>query len=53
MQDEKKSGYGIVIGAFVVAAAIGFFASSGFFGGKKVVDSDRDLPPVETTGRAN
>jgi hypothetical protein len=44
------SGLGLLIGALVIVLAVAFLANGGdrFFG-KKTIESDNDLPPVQTT----
>lgn len=41
--------FGLVVGCFVALIAFAFIFSGGEFGGKKVIEGDQDLPPVETT----
>lgn len=54
MSENNGSSFGAFLGAFVIAAIVGFFVfGGGIIGGKKVVQGDQDLPPVETNGRAN
>ena len=43
--------FGLVVGGIVAVAAILFILSGGEFGGKKTIDGDDDLPPVESTTR--
>ncbi len=43
--------FGLVIGGIVALAAILFILSGGDYGGKKTIEGDDDLPPVETTAR--
>jgi gas vesicle protein len=43
--------FGIIIGGVVAAIAALFILSGGELGGKKTVESDRDLPPVATAER--
>ncbi len=45
MNDQQGS-IGIFIGALLAVAAVVFIATGGSLGGKKTVESDRDLPPV-------
>jgi hypothetical protein len=44
--NDRQGGIGILVGALVVLAAVVFIATGGSLGGKKTVESDRDLPPV-------
>lgn len=39
----------LVVGFIVAVVAFAFIFSGGEFGGKKTIEGDRDLPPVETT----
>jgi hypothetical protein len=41
--------FGLVVGCVVALVAFAFIFSGGEFGGKKVIEGDQDLPPVETT----
>jgi hypothetical protein len=41
--------FGLVVGCIVALVAFAFIFSGGEFGGKKVIDGDQDLPPVEST----
>lgn len=43
--------FGLIVGGIVVLAIVLFIFGGGDFGGKKTIESDQDLPPVETTGR--
>lgn len=44
--------FGLIIGGIVAASAVLFIFSGGQLGGKKTVESDRDLPPIaETSSR--
>jgi hypothetical protein len=43
--------FGLVVGGIVALAAILFILSGGEFGGKKTIQGDDDLPPVESTTR--
>jgi hypothetical protein len=45
---NKSGGLGILFGAFVALAAIFFIVTGGSLGGKKTIESDKDLPPVAT-----
>lgn len=40
--------FGLLVGGLVAAVAAVFIFSGGELGGKKTVDSDRDLPPIAT-----
>ena len=44
--NNQNGGIGIALGAFALLAAVIFIATGGSLGGKKTVESDRDLPPV-------
>lgn len=46
--NNQNGGLGMAFGAFVLLAAIIFIATGGSLGGKKTIESDRDLPPVAT-----
>lgn len=46
-----KGLFGLVVGAIVAITVVIFILSGGEFGGKKTVDGDDDLPPVESTTR--
>jgi hypothetical protein len=47
---NKDTGlFRLVVGGIVALAAAVFIFSGGEFGGKKSIESDRDLPPVTTT----
>lgn len=49
---KSESGkFGLVVGCIVALVAFAFIFSGGEFGGKKTIDGDQDLPPVESTGR--
>jgi hypothetical protein len=49
---KNESGmFGLVVGCIVALVAFGFVFSGGDFGGKKTIDGDQDLPPVEETNR--
>jgi hypothetical protein len=41
--------FGLVVGCIVALVAFAFIFSGGELGGKKVIEGDQDLPPVETT----
>ncbi len=43
--------FGLVVGGIVAIAAILFILSGGDYGGKKTIDGDQDLPPVENSAR--
>ena len=44
--NAPNAGIGIVLGGILVVSAAFFILSGGNLGGKKTVESDRDLPPV-------
>ena len=44
--NAPKTGIGIIIGGILVLSAAFFILTGGDLGGKKTVQSDRDLPPV-------
>ena len=44
--NAPKSGIGIILGGILVLSAAFFILTGGNLGGKKTVQSDRDLPPV-------
>jgi hypothetical protein len=47
---KNESGmFGLIVGCVVALVAFAFIFSGGELGGKKVIEGDRDLPPVETT----
>jgi hypothetical protein len=46
MDKQQQGGVGFVVGALVVLAAVVFIVTGGSLGGKKTIESDRDLPPV-------
>ena len=46
--NSQNGGLGLAFGAFVALAALFFIATGGSLGGKKTIESDRDLPPVAT-----
>jgi hypothetical protein len=48
MNDQNR-GFGLALGAFVVAAALVFIVTGGSLGGKKTVEGDQDLPPIAET----
>jgi hypothetical protein len=51
---KNESGmFGLVVGCIValVAFAFAFVFSGGEFGGKKTIDGDQDLPPVESSNQ--
>jgi hypothetical protein len=41
--------FSLVVGCIVALVAFAFIFSGGEFGGKKTIEGDQDLPPVETT----
>jgi hypothetical protein len=41
--------FGLVVGCIVALVTFAFIFSGGELGGKKVIEGDQDLPPVETT----
>ncbi len=41
--------FGLIVGGIVALAAAIFIFSGGDLGGKKTVESDKDLPPIATT----
>lgn len=43
--------FGLIVGGIVVVTAAVFIFGGGDWGGKKTVDSDRDLPPLASTDR--
>lgn len=43
--------FGLVVGGIVALAVIVFILSGGELGGKKTIQGDDDLPPVESTTR--
>ena len=43
--------FGMIVGGIVALAAVIFIISGGELGGKKTIESDRDLPPVAETKR--
>ena len=49
--DKNNGLFGLVVGGIVAVAAAIFIISGGELGGKKTVEGDKDLPPVETTGQ--
>ena len=49
--DKNNGLFGMIVGGIVALAAVIFIISGGELGGKKTVESDRDLPPVATTGQ--
>ena len=44
--NAPKAGIGIVLGGILVLSAAFFILTGGDLGGKKRVQSDRDMPPV-------
>ena len=49
---NKNNGtFGIIIGGIVAVVAAIFIFSGGELGGKKTIESDRDLPPVQETNK--
>ena len=49
--DQDHGTFRIIIGGIVVLAAAFFILSGGDYGGKKTIASDKDLPPIASTGR--
>lgn len=46
--NKQNGGLGVAFGAFLLLAAVLFIATGGSLGGKKTIESDKDLPPVAT-----
>ena len=44
--NAPQRGIGIVLGGILVLSAVFFILTGGNLGGKKTIQSDRDLPPV-------
>jgi hypothetical protein len=44
--NKEQGGLGILIGTVIAVAAVFFIVTGGSMGGKKTIQSDRDLPPV-------
>jgi hypothetical protein len=44
--NNQNGGLGMAFGAFIALAALFFIATGGSLGGKKTIESDKDLPPV-------
>jgi hypothetical protein len=57
MPDNNPNGangtLGVILGGVALAAAALFILTGGELGGKKTVESDRDLPPVASTQPPN
>jgi hypothetical protein len=51
VMDSSPRAFGLVIGGIVAVIAAIFIFSGGELGGKKTVESDRDLPPIASTDR--
>ena len=51
VMDKNNGLFGMIVGGIIALAAVIFIISGGELGGKKTVESDRDLPPVATTGQ--
>jgi len=49
--DSSPGAFGLIIGGIVAVIAAIFILSGGELGGKKTVESDRDLPPIASTDR--
>ena len=43
--------FGVVVGCVVALVAFAFIVSGGELGGKKTIDGDQDLPPVESSNQ--
>ena len=46
--NQDNGAFGLIVGGIVALAAVIFIFSGGELGGKKTVESDRDLPPIAT-----
>jgi hypothetical protein len=57
MPDNNPNGangtLGVILGGVALAAAALFILTGGELGGKKTVESDRDLPPVASSQPPN
>jgi hypothetical protein len=51
--DNDTGRLGLLVGGLLAAAAAIFIFSGGELGGKKTVESDRDLPPVAAADQAS
>lgn len=44
--NKEQGSLGILVGTLIAIAALFFVVTGGSMGGKKTIESDRDLPPV-------
>ena len=48
---EDNGTFGIIVGGLVALAAVIFIFGGGELGGKTVINSDQDLPPIASADR--
>ncbi len=46
LMNKEQGSFGILVGTLIAIVALFFVVTGGSMGGKKTVESDRDLPPV-------
>jgi len=51
MNKDSNGTFGIIIGGVVAVIAAIFILTGGELGGKKTVEGDQDLPPVQSTSK--
>ena len=49
--DQNNGTFRLIVGGIFVLAAAFFILNGGDYGGKKTIASDKDLPPIASTGR--